>query len=71
MECKKVQYSNRKEAKAAMARYNKTNEVKGKAVYNCPYCKTWHFTTMTQKEGKRQRQFHIQQAHLQNAPIKK
>lgn len=62
--CNKIPYPNRKEAKAAMNRYNKEHQVKAKSVYRCPYCKFHHFTTKNRAECKQDRRYHIMQAEL-------
>ena len=62
--CDKVQYPNRKEAKAAMRRFNLEHEVKAKSIYRCPYCKKHHFTTRDKRQSKYDRKYHIVQANL-------
>jgi hypothetical protein len=60
----KIQFPNRKEAVAAMNRFNKAHEVKAKSVYRCPYCKKHHFTTQNKASAKNDRKFHIVQAEI-------
>jgi CxxC motif-containing protein (DUF1111 family) len=60
----KVQFPNRKEAVAAMRKFNKTHDVKGKSVYRCPYCKKHHFTSQNRADSKWDRKYHIIQAEI-------
>jgi hypothetical protein len=64
--CDKVKYPNRKEARAAMRKFNldPQHEIKAKSIYRCPYCKKHHFTTQNRVDSKYDRKYHIIQAHL-------
>jgi len=67
--CDKKDYPNRKEAVAAMNRFNKNpaHKKKAKSVYRCPYCRKHHFTTQNKAEAKMDRKYHIEQAEILRA----
>lgn len=54
MGCRKRYFKTRKEAKA-IAKQLETKFGHKHRVYNCPYCKGFHFTTMTRQNYKNAR----------------